>query len=98
MIDENVAAIGEDLGAKLEGYDPIKVGEDFIDFLHSNNIEAVFAGHVHYNSFCIEYKNIKWAFGVKTGKYDYYYPSRIGGSLITLKGKDFLVSHIFASF
>lgn len=83
-----------DFGFKLEGFNGIEVGDNFIDFLHSLSIDGVFAGHVHDSCTCIEYEKIKWVLGLKTGQYDYHVPGQLGGTLITLEGEGFAVSHL----
>ena len=78
----------------LEKYSSIDMGDGFIDFLRENRIDGVFAGHVHNACTCIDYENIKWVFGLKTGQYDYHIPGQLGGTLITLNGDAFSVAHI----
>ena len=83
-----------DFGFKLERYRPIEMGDGFIDFLHSQNIDGVFVGHHHNNCTCIDHEKIKWVFGLKTGQYDFHIPGQIGATLITLENESFSVSHV----
>ncbi len=83
-----------DFGFKLEDYESIKTPADFIDTLKECNIDGVFTGHCHNICTCIEYENIRWVFGLKTGQYDYHIPGQIGATLVTLDGKDFDVLHV----
>ena len=93
-IGVDVDGIGEDFGFNLEKYTPIEVGDEFIDFVHSQNINGVFVGHIHKCTTAIDYKDVKWVFGFKTGQYDYHVPGQIGGTLITLLGGEFSVLRI----
>ncbi|MBQ8371796.1 MAG: metallophosphoesterase [Clostridia bacterium] len=93
-IGVDVTALDGDFGFKLEKYKPIEVDDGFISFLHSQYIEGVFVGHVHNNCTCIDYENVKWVFGLKTGQYDYHIPGQLGGTLITLENEGFSVAHI----
>ena len=95
-LGEDVPALDEDFGSKLEKYHPIEVGEEFIDLLKTLGVEAVFVGHEHNNSTCIGYRGIKWVFGLKTGEYDYHLPGKIGGTLITLLGESFSLGHVIS--
>lgn len=91
----SVPARDGDFGFKLEKYRPIEVDDSaFIDFLHSQGIDGVFVGHVHNACTCIDYENVKWVFGLKTGQYDYHVPGQLGGTLISLEDKSFSVAHL----
>lgn len=60
------------------------------------NIDGVFAGHDHVNNFSILYNGIRYTYGTKTGIYDYYNSSILGGTLIKLKDNNaFEVSHAY---
>lgn len=93
-IGVDVPQLGEDYGFCQEKFGTIKTECDFIDFLHSCNIDGVFTGHCHNICTCIDYENIKFAFGLKTGQYDYHVPGNIGGTLVLLDGSAFKVQHI----
>ena len=90
----DVPAWGYDFGFRQENYTAIKTECNFVDFLHTHNIDGVFVGHCHRISTCIDYQNIRFVFGLKTGQYDYHLPGSIGGTLITLTEDDFSVMHI----
>lgn len=90
----DVPAWGNDFGFRQENYTAIKTECNFVDFLHTHNIDGVFVGHCHRISTCIDYQNIRFVFGLKTGQYDYHLPGSIGGTLITLTEDDFSVMHI----
>lgn len=83
-----------DFGFCLEKYDQITTDGGFIGFMKHQNVDGVFVGHVHKNTTCIRYEDIVWTFGMKTGQYDYHVAGAVGGTLITLLGEDFSVSHI----
>ena len=70
------------------------IGYDFIEFIKKQNIDGVFVGHVHKNTTSISYKNVRWTFGLKSGQYDYHVAGSLGGTLVTLTGDDFTVTHI----
>lgn len=93
-IGVDVPALEDDFGFCYENFNPIKTECDFIDFLHKQNINGVFVGHCHRISTCINYQNIRFVFGLKTGQYDYHLPGSIGGTQITLTEDDFTVMHI----
>jgi len=57
-------------------------------------VDGVFAGHYHNNSTCISWEGIKWVYGLKTGQYDYHIPCNMGGTLVTLEGERFEISHV----
>ncbi len=57
--------------------------------------DGVFTGHCHCINTSIVYEGIRFTFGLKTGTYDYYCGDAMGGTKITLKGKDFSVKHIY---
>ena len=93
-IGVDVPASENDFGFCYETFTPIKTECDFIDFLHEQNINGVFAGHCHKICTCINFRDICFVFGLKTGQYDYHLPGNVGGTLITLDKEDFSVMHI----
>lgn len=93
-IGVDVPALDKDFGFKQEKYMPIEMGDEFIKFLHAQCVDGVFVGHHHKNCTCIDYENIKWVFGLKTGQYDDHLPGQLGGTLITLENESFSVSHV----
>ena len=94
VIGVDVPVKDNDFGFKLESYEPIVTLDGFIEFLKRQNVDGVFVGHVHNNTTSIEYENIRWTFGMKTGQYDYHIPGQLGGTLITLENEYFSVSHV----
>lgn len=96
-IGVDVEQAADDFGFNYENYGTIKTECDFIDFLHRQHIDGVFAGHCHKICTCISYCDIRFVFGLKTGQYDYHLPGSLGGTLVTLEGKGFDVKHIPAA-
>ena len=93
-IGVDVPAAEGDFGFRLERFSMIPIGPAFVDFLHANAIDGVFAGHMHNACTCIGYQGIKWVFGLKTGQYDYHIPGQVGGTLVTLEDECFSVAHL----
>jgi hypothetical protein len=94
-IGVDVPALDGDFGCKNEDSSKcIATGENFAEMLSACNIDGIFIGHDHKVNTCIEYKGIKWVYGLKTGQYDYHNPCQTGGTLITLDGGDFDVCHV----
>lgn len=93
-IGVDVLRKNEDFGCKMEKIWLSGKSEGFIETVKACNVDAVFAGHCHNINTCIDYKNIKWVFGLKTGQYDYHIPGQLGGTLITLENEGFSVQHI----
>lgn len=93
-IGVDVRAKKRDFGFKMERYNPIKTDFDFLVRIKACGVDGVFAGHCHSINTVIEYENIKWVFGLKTGQYDYHIPGQIGGTVVTLTGDRFEVAHI----
>ena len=94
IIGVDTPALDGDFGFMLEPYRTIKTEEGFIDLIREMGVEGVFVGHAHNNNFSIEYRGVKWVFGLKTGQYDYHLLGQLGGTLITLNGDDFYVRHV----
>lgn len=94
VLGVDVAPKDNDFGFSLEKYDPIVTDSGFVDFVKSQNVDGVFVGHVHKNTTSIKYDGIAWTFGLKTGQYDYHVVGSVGGTLVTLFGNEFFVSHI----
>ena len=57
--------------------------------------DGLFTGHFHCINTSIVYEGIRFTFGLKTGRYDYYHGDAMGGTKITLDGKDFSVEHVY---
>ena len=66
----------------------------FKNTLEKANADAVIVGHCHAINTVISYDGIKYVYGLKTGQYDYHNPYQLGGTLVTLIGNSFEVSHI----
>ncbi|MBQ4516472.1 MAG: metallophosphoesterase [Clostridia bacterium] len=67
---------------------------DFLSTLKQSNVEAMFVGHWHSRNTCVKYEGIRWIYGLKTGIYDSHIPGQLGGTLVTLEGNNFEVSHV----
>lgn len=80
VLGVDVPAQDGDFGFKQKNYAYAVTDGGFIDFLHRQNIEGVFVGHIHSVSTCITYQNIRWVFGFKTGQYDYHVPGQTGAA------------------
>lgn len=95
-IGVDVPSLDGDFGCKGDDVRKgvIDTGTGFMDFLKECNINGVFVGHCHKNNTCITYNGIRWVYGLKTGQYDDQYIGQMGGTQITLGGKDFWVQHI----
>lgn len=83
-----------DFGCKQEKISPICTEYDFLKAMKDNHVEGVFAGHYHCNNTCIRYEDMMWVFGLKTGQYDYHLVGQLGGTLVTLEGDTFAISHV----
>ena len=94
VLGVDVAPADGDFGFSLEKYDRVDTDGNFIEFIKKQNIDGVFVGHVHKNTTSISYKNVRWTFGLKSGQYDYHVAGSLGGTLVTLTGDDFTVTHI----
>lgn len=93
-IGVDVKAKKGDFGFKLEKYGTIKTDFDFVACMKKIGVEGVFTGHCHNVCTVMEYKSIKWIFGLKTGQYDYHIPGQLGGTLVRIDGNEFSVTHI----
>ena len=83
-----------DFGCKREGIGCFGTPADFVDRLHTAGVDGVFVGHCHANNTSVLWQGIRWTYGLKTGQYDYHTPGQVGGTLITLYGSAFTVTHI----
>ena len=84
-----------DFGSNFEGHNVpyIKI-DGFADLLRRARVDAVFVGHCHAINTVITYGGVTYAYGLKTGQYDYHNPYQLGGTLATLEGKSFEISHV----
>ena len=80
VLGVDVEAKDGDFGFSLEVYDQISTDGGFIDFIKAQNVDGVFVGHVHKNTTSINYENVRWTFGMKTGQYDYHVAGSVGGT------------------
>ena len=55
--------------------------------LKAANVDGVFVGHDHLNNYSILYDGIRYTYGTKTGTYDEYEASVIGGTLIRVSAE-----------
>ena len=95
-IGVDVPAQDGDFGCKTEDLRKgvIETGEGFTDFLKECDVDGVFVGHCHGINTCVQYNGIKWVYGLKTGQYDYHNVGQLGGTLITVEGDEFDVTHV----
>ena len=88
----DVTGVDGDFGQKNE--DLNMFGTSIASDMKSANVDAVFSGHDHVNNFSIVYDGIRYTYGTKTGIYDYYNSSVLGGTLIrTTADGTFEISH-----
>lgn len=90
--------LGVDMAAKAGDFG--KKHEDFYSYsapvlpvLKASRVDGVFAGHYHKINLSVVHEGIRFTMGLKTGLYDYHDKDAMGGTLITLCGKDFSVRH-----
>ncbi|MBP5466776.1 MAG: metallophosphoesterase, partial [Clostridia bacterium] len=74
--------IDGDYGQKNESLNII--GLSYASDLKAANVDGVFVGHDHLNNYSILYDGIRYTYGTKTGTYDMYNASVLGGTLIRL--------------
>ena len=65
--------------------------------LKESGVDGVFAGHYHKINLSVVYEGIRFTMGLKTGLYDYHDRDAMGGTLISLNGKDFSVNHEYCT-
>lgn len=94
ILGVDVPARDGDFGCKREEVRGCVRTEGFFELLDECNVNGVFAGHYHSVNTCIEYRGIKWVYGLKTGQYDYHTVGQLGGTLITLDNEEFFVQHV----
>ena len=58
------------------------MGVSYASDLKAANVDGVFVGHDHLNNYSIVYDGIRYTYGTKTGTYDMYNSSVLGGTLI----------------
>ena len=90
----DVAAKDGDFGCKREEIGGFVRTDGFFELLDECNIGGVFVGHYHSVNTCIDYRGVKWVYGLKTGQYDYHTVGQVGGTRVTLDGASFEVRHV----
>ena len=83
-----------DFGCKREPIGCFLTPDGFVEKLNTLAVDGVFAGHCHANNTSVLWRGIRWVYGLKTGQYDYHTVGQLGGTLITLWGRDFTVVHV----
>ena len=83
-----------DFGCKREPISCILTPDGFVETLRELGVDGVFAGHCHANNTSVLWEGIRWTYGLKTGQYDYHTPGQLGGTLVTLCGRAFTVTHV----
>ncbi len=68
------------------------MSEFILPHLQAAGTDGVFFGHQHVNSLSVEWNEIRFTYGLKTGRYDTS-PNQTGGTVITLDGSEFDVNH-----
>ena len=94
-IGVDVVAKNGDFGEKGEYFKGAHTVSGLWDVLKQNNFDGVFAGHSHKNSVSILYDGIRLTFGLKTGTFDRYLNSSLGGTQIFLNSNSFKVNHLY---
>lgn len=94
-IGEDVTAQNGDFGTKGEAFKGIHSEYGLWEILKKHNFEGVFCGHSHKNSVSILYDGIRLTFGLKTGTFDRYLESELGGTKITVNKDLFEVEHVY---
>lgn len=92
-IGSNVPARPGEFGKK---YEPLVTPSlRLMPMFKECHTDGVFTAHNHITNFSVVNEGIRFTFGLKTGLYDYYDKDAIGGTAITLNGKDFKVEHVY---
>lgn len=94
-IGEDVTAQNGDFGTKGEAFKGIHSEYGLWEILKKYSFEGVFCGHSHKNSVSILYDGIRLTFGLKTGTFDRYLESELGGTKITVNKDLFEVEHVY---
>ena len=87
----DMAAKAGDFGKKYEDF--YSYSAPILPVLKASRVDGVFAGHYHKINLSVVHEGIRFTMGLKTGLYDYHDKDAMGGTLITLCGKDFSVRH-----
>ena len=84
-----------DFGCSYEMHSNVTMEVDgFKELISATHTDAVLVGHCHAINTVIHYEGVTYAYGLKTGQYDYHNPYQLGGTLITLIGESFEISHV----
>ena len=87
----DMAAKAGDFGKKYEDF--YSYSAPILPAFKASRVDGVFAGHYHKINLSVVHEGIRFTMGLKTGLYDYHDKDAMGGTLITLCGKDFSVRH-----
>ena len=87
----DMAAKAGDFGKKYEDF--YSYSAPILSAFKASRVDGVFAGHYHKINLSVVHEGIRFTMGLKTGLYDYHDKDAMGGTLITLCGKDFSVHH-----
>jgi len=68
------------------------MSEFILPYLKAAGTDGTFFGHQHVNALSVEWEEIRFTYGLKTGRYDDS-PNWTGGTVITLSGSKFDVNH-----
>ena len=96
-IGQDVTAQNGDFGTKGEAFKGIHSEYGLWSILKKYNFEGVFCGHSHQNSVSVLYDGIRLTFGLKTGTFDRYLASKLGGTKITVNKDSLEVEHVYYS-
>ena len=84
-----------DFGCNYEMHANVTMSVDgFKELVSATHTDAVLVGHCHAINTVIHYEGVTYAYGLKTGQYDYHNPYQLGGTLITLLGESFEIAHV----
>ena len=72
--------VDSDFGEKNEN--PSHFHVEIAEHLKEANVDGVFSGHDHTNNYSILYNGIRYTYGTKTGTYDRYKTTLLGGTWI----------------
>ncbi len=93
ILGVHVPAEPGDFGAHREPHAIFPSPEGFLEDLHAADVNGVFVGHCHGINTSVVWEDIRWTYGLKTGQYDFHIFTQQGGTLITLRGRNFDVCH-----
>jgi len=88
-------SLRENGGIKGPFTPPLVDGKNFLSYLKKYGVDSTFVGHSHQVNTSIMHEGIRWTFGLKTGEYDRYNPSEMGGTSITIEDGNVTVKHVY---